>query len=101
MFFTSSIAVIFFVAAASLVGAQTLPGCFLSMGDWGSVNKHVASMGDYMGAIIDNPTSVGCSSISFVLALGDNFYPNGVSSVTDPQWDNMFVAQFRGREANK
>ncbi len=29
-------------------------------------------------------------NISFVLSLGDNFYPDGVSDDTDPQWESTF-----------
>lgn len=88
-----------FAAAAMLaltpVVAQQLPGCFLSMGDWGFPDPNVASMSAYMQKVILNPNLFGCSNISLTLALGDNFYNTGVESVTDPQWQTTFVDQFR------
>lgn len=34
--------------------------------------------------------SCGQKPCAFALLLGDNFYPNGVSSTTDPQWKTAF-----------
>ena len=90
------------VLAALFVGtafSQSLPDCFLSMGDWGGVNVNVADMGQNMQRVINSPSDYGCSNVSFVFALGDNFYPTGVDSVNDPQWDSIFVSQFRALPA--
>jgi acid phosphatase len=27
---------------------------------------------------------------SFILSMGDNFYPDGVISISDPQWNKSF-----------
>jgi tartrate-resistant acid phosphatase type 5 len=77
------------------VAASALPSCFLSMGDWGHNTPNTSSIGRLMEAAYSNPGSVGCASIDFTLALGDNFYSVGVSSVEDPQWNTTFTAQFR------
>lgn len=34
--------------------------------------------------------------IIFTLLLGDNFYPNGVRSIHDPQWDKKFERMYNG-----
>lgn len=54
---------------------------FIAMGDWGRdgepAQRAVArAMADVAKAI----------DADFLLVLGDNFYPNGVQSVSDPQW---------------
>ena len=58
---------------------------FIAMGDWGREGKdHQTEVAQQMaatGAAIDS---------QFVLALGDNFYDNGVQSVDDPQWKTSF-----------
>ncbi|MEO6001593.1 MAG: tartrate-resistant acid phosphatase type 5 family protein [Opitutus sp.] len=58
---------------------------FIAMGDWGREGKdhqtEVAQQMAVTGAAIDS---------QFVLALGDNFYDNGVQSVDDPQWKTSF-----------
>jgi tartrate-resistant acid phosphatase type 5 len=33
--------------------------------------------------------------LDFVLLLGDNFYPRGVSGIEDPQWDSAFESAYR------
>ena len=56
---------------------------FLSIGDWGDSHckDNVATaFGQYAS---DNDAQ-------FVLAIGDNMYDRGVSSVDDPQWDSTF-----------
>jgi hypothetical protein len=64
---------------------------FLAMGDWGrngeSPQKEVAAqMGETARAL----------DAQFLLVLGDNFYPSGVQSVSDPQWrsslENVYTA---------
>jgi len=59
-------------------------GGVIFFGDWGQGTRDqkvvAAGIGNYC-------RQDGCD---FVLALGDNFYPSGVSSVTDPQWKTKF-----------
>jgi tartrate-resistant acid phosphatase type 5 len=61
---------------------------FMAIGDAGSgtdMQKTVASaMGKYAQ---QTQTS---SPLNFVLFLGDNFYPEGVTNVQDPQWNTKF-----------
>ena len=58
---------------------------FLAMGDWGhngeSPQREVAVQ---MGA------TAKAVSADFLLIVGDNFYPDGVRSVNDPQWRRSF-----------
>lgn len=34
--------------------------------------------------------AAGAKDAQFVMALGDNFYPRGVSSVNDPLWKSVY-----------
>mmetsp|Transcript_13939 Transcript_13939/g.40840 ORF Transcript_13939/g.40840 Transcript_13939/m.40840 type:complete len:351 (-) Transcript_13939:233-1285(-) len=75
------------VGAAALLlvhTATTTAGesTFLSIGDWGDrrAERVAKAMGDY--------------SPEFILALGDNFYNSGVSSVDDRQFKTTFENQF-------
>ena len=60
-----------------VVFLTAIPACaafsFLSIGDWGDT------------AAKENAPEMGKFSPEFVLALGDNFYSDGVKSVDDPQ----------------
>ena len=57
---------------------------FLLMGDWGQANQNQALVAAQMADYARN------ASADFVVALGDNFYEDGVASDTDPQWENTF-----------
>jgi tartrate-resistant acid phosphatase type 5 len=73
------LAVLFFVifyAEASLN--------FISLGDWGSRGTDQNSVASEMDKIASK------TNVSFVLSLGDNFYEDGVSSDTDPQWHSTY-----------
>lgn len=58
---------------------------FLVIGDWGRNGEfHQKDVAHQMGlAATKNHTS-------FILSMGDNFYPDGVISTTDPQWNKSF-----------
>ncbi len=58
---------------------------FLAIGDFGrdGVNTQLAVAAAMETVALAKP-------LDFVLALGDNFYPDGVSSVDDPQWKTSF-----------
>ena len=60
------------------------PVNFLLIGDWGMANANQALVASQMAEYAHNV------SADFVVALGDNFYENGVVSDTDPQWKNTF-----------
>jgi tartrate-resistant acid phosphatase type 5 len=82
------------LAAATLAGAaarpakaaaEAGPAGFVAIGDWGRKGegrqrKVAAAMGRAATEI----------NSRFVLAAGDNFYPAGVDSVTDPHWQTSF-----------
>ena len=58
---------------------------FVAIGDTGKGNTDQFRVG---AAIGQRCATDGCD---FVVLLGDNFYPSGVSSTTDPQWQTAFV----------
>jgi tartrate-resistant acid phosphatase type 5 len=57
------------------------------LGDWGNRGRQLDNVSDAI-----NRTE----GVSHILFLGDNFYENGVSSVDDPLWNEIFVQKFRG-----
>jgi len=61
---------------------------FVAFGDQGKGNQAQYKVGDAVGKVC---ATKGCD---FVLLLGDNFYPTGVGSVTDPQWQTAFVRPY-------
>ncbi len=80
-------------SANPIVSATTLPNSLnvLVWGDWGIRGLlHQQLVADQMervaGAIIPR----------FMISTGDNFYLNGVSSVTDSQWQQSFEQVYSG-----
>lgn len=58
---------------------------FVVIGDWGrNGEKDQADVARQMAA------AAGDMRAKFVLAVGDNFYEDGVASVEDPQWETSF-----------
>lgn len=58
---------------------------FLVVGDWGRNGEfHQKDVAKQMGL------EAAKNHTSFVLSMGDNFYPDGVISTTDPQWNKSF-----------
>jgi hypothetical protein len=58
---------------------------FLVVGDWGRNGEfHQKDVAHQMGLEAEK------NHTSFVLSMGDNFYPDGVISTTDPQWNKSF-----------
>jgi len=57
---------------------------FVSLGDWGSVNKDQAAVAQQIGH------SVAVFNATVLLAVGDNFYEDGVANDTDPQWQTSY-----------
>lgn len=64
---------------------------FLVMGDWGRHGEYhqrdVARAMDRAARVMD---------AAFIVATGDNFYPNGVSSIDDPAWRASFEDVYTG-----
>ena len=65
---------------------------FFVVGDWGREGKEgqqeVANMMDLAGYVIQP---------DFIVSVGDNFYPEGVSSVDDPQFQNSYELVYKGK----
>jgi tartrate-resistant acid phosphatase type 5 len=57
---------------------------FFAVGCAGSGNRGQKILAENMAALAEK------EKISFVLYLGDNFYPYGVKSITDKQWKTKF-----------
>ena len=58
---------------------------FLVVGDWGRNGEyHQKDVADQMGIEAKNTSS------AFIISTGDNFYPDGVISTSDPQWNKSF-----------
>src|SRR5665213_632656 len=58
---------------------------FLIVGDWGRNGEP-----DQMAVATQMGIAAQAAGAKFVIAVGDNFYEDGVSSVTDPQWQSSF-----------
>ena len=57
---------------------------FLFLGDWGWTGVNQSSVADQMSLWSSE------NDASFVIALGDNFYKDGVTSVKDDKWKSTF-----------
>tara|TARA_R110002049_G_scaffold204197_1_gene374766 strand:- start:6620 stop:7612 length:993 start_codon:yes stop_codon:yes gene_type:complete len=64
---------------------------FLVIGDWGR-------KGDYNQQLVADRMEEAAKTLDaeFVIALGDNFYPNGVASIDDPNWGASFENIYTG-----
>lgn len=62
---------------------------FIAFGDQGKGNQGQMDVGAAMSA------KCAASGCDFVAGLGDNFYPNGVASTTDSQWQTAFVTPYQ------
>ncbi len=61
---------------------------FIGMGDQGEGTHEQRKVAELMNAKAQK------DSLDFVLLLGDNFYSDGVTSVTDPQWRTKFEEMY-------
>lgn len=79
------------IAAALLlaVAAET-PLRWLMLGDWGIGGYNQGYVAKAMGSYANT------YSPSFVIALGDNFYTNGVQSTSDSQWSGSWSSVYLG-----
>ncbi len=68
------------------------PVRFVAMGDGGEGNAAQYQVADAVGTVC---AQRGCE---FVLYLGDNFYDDGVTSVTDPQFQTKFEQPYANLE---
>ncbi|MEW5741645.1 MAG: metallophosphoesterase, partial [Myxococcota bacterium] len=74
-------------------GGGTLAVRFVALGDTGKGNAEQTQVGNAVGALC---AAQGCD---FVVLLGDNFYPSGVSGTSDPQWQTAFVQPYQNVNA--
>jgi len=76
-----------FLAPRSLFAADAKSGRlnFLFVGDWGRNGEK-----DQMDVATQMGIAAKDLDAKFVIAVGDNFYENGVASVNDPQWQTSF-----------
>jgi tartrate-resistant acid phosphatase type 5 len=81
------------VLLQSVVHGETLH--FLAIGDAGSGTVMQTSVADAMGRFAQQTRSN--SPLNFVLVLGDNFYPQGVTSIHDPQWNTKFESMYEAK----
>ena len=58
---------------------------FLVFGDWGRNGEK-----DQSDVAAQMAIAAKDMDAKFIIAVGDNFYENGVTSVTDPQWQSSF-----------
>lgn len=72
------------VLAPEVSAAPRSPLSFVMIGDWGRGTDAQHRVAAEMGR------AAAATNARFVLALGDNFYEQGVESVDDPLWKSMF-----------
>lgn len=65
---------------------------FFALGDQGTGDRFQKQVARAMEQVAERT-----GGVDFVLLLGDNFYPDGVTSVTDPQWSSAFETVYQGR----
>jgi acid phosphatase len=68
----------------SVTASDAPPFSFVVLGDWGSGSAEQRYVADALGRV------AASHAARFVISTGDNFYPRGVASVTDPHWNTVF-----------
>lgn len=64
---------------------------FIAVGDWGRNGDY------YQQDVAAQMTKVAATSgTNFVVTVGDNFYPSGVQSTSDPNWHYSFEDIYKG-----
>lgn len=83
-------------------GAESAEVRFLVLGDWGwagvtqAMAKSINQLEFGQAVAAEELSEVAASQgVDFVVSVGDNFYPNGVTSVDDPRWHQSFEAVYR------
>lgn len=59
---------------------------FIGLGDWGETTETAGVLAVRDGVVAQAQTG----EYSFLLAMGDNFYANGVASINDSQWQTTW-----------
>jgi tartrate-resistant acid phosphatase type 5 len=83
----------FDVQADADAAAAATRTCFLSIGDWGKSTSSLTAVAKAMAK-----HAAGDVAVRFIVSTGDNFYPVGVKSVTDPQFRTAFEEPFNAPE---
>jgi predicted phosphodiesterase len=65
---------------------------FAAIGDWGAVNTDQSAVAHQMASL---------GNLDFIISAGDNFYEDGVSSTSDPQWKSTFEDVYLNEPALK
>lgn len=66
------------------------PVNLIALGDWGGVNKKPFRTRKQLEVAKQMHSYASAVNVSFVLSVGDNFYPNGVESVNDERFKQTF-----------
>jgi len=75
---------IILVICSFLIIASNAELRFITIGDWGIINKHQSDVAYQLSQTARNMKP------GFIISLGDNFYEDGIANVTDPQWKQKF-----------
>lgn len=84
-----------FLTLFSLVLIASADLTFFTIGDWGSVGKDQHNVATQMA------TAASKMNPEFFVALGDNFYEKGVTSVSDSQWATTYRNVFSAASLQK
>ena len=71
--------------SARAAASADASGTFIAIGDWG--RDGLMHQSDVAAAMARAASEIGSR---FVISTGDNFYPAGVKSISDPQWKTSF-----------
>src|SRR5690242_12333809 len=84
----AALSIIALFSCSSFINAQPItPKAldFIVLGDWGRAGRNYQKQVAKQMAIESTH-----SNAAFIISTGDNFYEEGVRTVTDPQWDSSF-----------
>lgn len=84
------------IALASANAADASELHFLVMGDWGGQGSSPYTTSEEVSTAKAMDAAAKDLSAKFALALGDNFYSSGVTSVDDSRFDKTFEQCFSG-----
>ena len=89
--------VLFILAFSAMkTKAKSSSSSFLVMGDWGGQASYPYTTKEEVRTADGMQKVANAESIQFALALGDNFYDRGVTSVTDERFKTTFENVFSG-----
>lgn len=71
------------------IGALPPPVCFASIGDWGAPHEPMLKVAAALSSFAEK------NMYKFIISTGDNFYPTGVKSASDGQFQKAFEQPFK------